>query len=76
MYEFCYRYANRKFSARFLFTGTDSLVYEIGVEDVYEDFHEGKCLFDFSDYSRDLKFLITILQVFKSDSGVFCHPKQ
>ena len=63
MYEFCYTYANRKFGAGFLFTDADSLVYEIGVE----DFHEGRCLFDFSDYSRDSKFL---------NSGVFCHPKQ
>ena len=64
MYEFRYRYGNRKFSAGFLFTDTDSFVYEIGVEDVYEDFHKGRCLLDFSDYSRDSKFLITILQVF------------
>ena len=30
-----------------MFTDTDCLVYEIEAEDVYEDFHEGKGLFDF-----------------------------
>ena len=39
-----------------MFTDTDCLVYEIEAEDVYEDFYEGKGLFDFSDYPRDSKF--------------------
>ena len=38
-----------------MFTDTDSLVYEIKTKDVYEDFYEGKNLFDFSDYSLDSK---------------------
>ena len=33
-----------------LFTDTFSLVYEIETEDVYEDLHKDKNLFDFSDY--------------------------
>ena len=41
-----------------LFIDTDSLVYEIKTEDVYEDFSEDKSLFDFSDYLQDLNFLI------------------
>ena len=38
-----------------MFTDTDSLVYEMKTKDVYEDFYEGKNLFDFSDYSLDSK---------------------
>ena len=39
-----------------LFTDTNSLVYEIKTEDVYEDFHGDKNLFDFSDYPLNSKF--------------------
>ena len=35
------------------FTDTDSLVYEIETDDVYEDFCTDKNLFDFSDYPLD-----------------------
>ena len=37
MYEFHYKYIERKVSADLLFTDTDSLVYEIKIDDVYED---------------------------------------
>ena len=36
-----------------MFTDTDSLVYEIKTDDVYEDFYKDKDLFDFSDYRQD-----------------------
>ena len=36
-----------------LFKDTDSLVYEIETDDVYEDFYEDKNLFDFSNYPED-----------------------
>ena len=39
-----------------LFTDTDSLVYEIKTEDIYEDFYKDKNEFDFSDYPKDSKF--------------------
>ena len=39
-----------------MFTDTDSLVYEIKSEDVYEDFYKDKNLFDFSDYPLNSKF--------------------
>ena len=39
-----------------MFIDTDSLLYEIGAEDVYEDFYGDRGLFDFSDYPRDSKF--------------------
>ena len=51
MYEFHYKYIKSKYSANLLFTDTDSLVYEIKTEDVYEDFYKEKYLFDFRDYS-------------------------
>ena len=53
MYEFHYKYIKRKYDAKLLFTDTDSLVYEIKTEDVYEDFYKDKNLFDFSDYLSD-----------------------
>ena len=39
-----------------LFTGTDSLVYKIKTNDVYEYFYEDKILSDFSDYPKDSQF--------------------
>ena len=40
-----------------LLTDTDSLLYEIKTEDVYEDFYQDKNLFDFSDYSLNSREL-------------------
>ena len=39
-----------------LFTGTDSLTYELKSEDVYEEFFKHKHLFDFSNYLKDSEF--------------------
>ena len=36
-----------------MLTDTDSLVYEIKTENVYEEFYENKNLFDFRDYAQD-----------------------
>ena len=55
MYEFHYKYIKSKSDAKLLFTDTDSLVYEIKAEVVYEDFYVDKNLFDFSDYPLDSK---------------------
>ena len=55
IYEFHYKYIKSKFDAKLLFTDTDSLVYEIEIEDVYEDFYGDKNLFDFSGYPLDSK---------------------
>ena len=41
--------------AELFFTDTDSLTYEIKSENVYEEFFKWKDLFDFSNYSKDLK---------------------
>ena len=35
--------------SKLLFTDTDSLMYEIRTEDVYEDFSSDKEMFDFSN---------------------------
>ena len=53
MYEFQYKYIKSKYCINLLFTDTDSLVYEIKTEDVYENFYEDKDLLDFSDYPQD-----------------------
>ena len=39
-----------------LFTNTDSLVYKIKTDDVYEDFYEDRGLFDFFNDPKDLRF--------------------
>ena len=54
MYDFHYNYIKKKYGdkAKLLFTDTDSLTYEIGAEDVYQDFWNDKNKFDNSDYSE------------------------
>ena len=46
----------KKIDAEFLFTGTDSLTYDIKSEDIYEEFFKLKHLFDFGNLSKDSKF--------------------
>ena len=41
-----------------LFTGTDSLTYEIKSENVYEEFFKWQDLFDFSNYPKDSKYFV------------------
>ena len=52
IYEFHYKYIERKCNANLLFAETDNLVYEIETK----DFSEGKSLFDFTDSAEDLNF--------------------
>ena len=56
MYDFHYNFIKKKFDADLLFTDTDSLIYEIKSEDVYEEFFKCKHLFDFSNYPKNSKF--------------------
>ena len=56
MNQFHHDYIQYKFDAKLLFTDTDSLVYEIKTEDVYENFYLDKDLFDSSDYPVKSKF--------------------
>ena len=60
MYEFHYKYIKNKFDAKLLFTDTDSLVYDIKTEDVYEDFYLDKDLFNLSDYPLHSKFFDSV----------------
>ena len=46
----------KKNDAELLFTDTDSLVYGIKSENVYEEFFKCKNLFDFSNYLKDSNF--------------------
>ena len=52
MYKLHYDYTKNKYDSKskLLFTGTDSLMYEIKTEDVYEDFSSNKETFDFCNY--------------------------
>ena len=58
MYEFHYDCIKNKYDnkSKLLFTETDSLVYEIKMEDVYEDFSSNKEIFDFSNYLTKWKY--------------------
>ena len=59
MYEFHYDYIKNKYDnkSKLLFTDTDSLMYEIKIEDVYKDLSSDKEMFDFSYYLTKSKYL-------------------
>ena len=52
MHEFHYKYIKNIYNAKLLFPDTDSLVYEIKTDDVYEDFYEDINLFDFNPVNK------------------------
>ena len=52
----------KKFDAELLFPDTYSLTYEKKSENVYEEFFKWKDLFDFSNYSKDSKFLMRLIK--------------
>ena len=56
MYDFCYSFIKKHFHGELLFTGRESLTYEIKSEDVCEEFFKHKHLFDFSNYPKDSSF--------------------
>ena len=57
MYQFHYDYIKNKYDSNLkLFTDTDTLMYEIKTEDVYEDFSNNKEMFNFSNYSSKSKY--------------------
>ena len=57
MYEFNYDYIKNKHynKSQLLFNDTESLMYEIKTEDVYEGLSSNKEVFDFSNYSTKSK---------------------
>ena len=62
MYDFHYNFIKKNFDAELLFIDTDTLTYEIKSENVYEKFFKWKDLFDFSNYSKDSKFLMRLIK--------------
>ena len=58
IYEFTMIILKNKYSnnPRLLFTDTDSFMYGIKIEDVYENFSNNKEMFDFSNYSTKSKY--------------------
>ena len=58
MYEFHFDYIKNKYgnNSRLLFTDTDSLMYEIKTEDVYENFSNDKEMLNFRNYLTKLKY--------------------
>ena len=58
MYQFHYDHIKNKYDSnlKLLFTDTDTLMYEIKTEDVYEDFSNNKEMFNFSNYSSKSKY--------------------
>ena len=54
MYQFHYDYVLKTFNyVKLLFTDADSLVYEIRLENIFEQCFKDKHLFDFSGYPKD-----------------------
>ena len=58
MYEFHHDYIKIKYEnkSKLSFTDTDSLMYEIKTEDVYDDFGSDKEMFDFSNYQTESNY--------------------
>ena len=50
MCDFHYNFIKKNFDAELLYTGTESLTYEIESKDLYEEFFKHKHLFDLSKY--------------------------
>ena len=62
IYDFFYNFIKKNFDAELLFPGTDSLTDEIKSENVYKESFKWKDLFDFSNYSKDSKFLERLIK--------------
>ncbi len=55
MYDFHYKHIKKEYGekAKLCYTDTDSLIYHIETEDMYEDFKKHRDKFDFSEYPLD-----------------------
>ena len=58
MHEFLYDYIKKKYGnkSRLLFTDTESIMYEIETENVYDIFSKNKEMVGFSNYSAKSKY--------------------
>ena len=58
MQDFHYNYIKNKYGNKVgtFLTNTDSLMYKIEAENVYEDFYKDKELFEFSNLPENSKF--------------------
>ena len=57
MDNFHYNYIKRKYpNSTLLFTDTDSLMYQVQTNNIYEDLFADKCLFNFSGYEKESPF--------------------
>ena len=58
MQDFHYNYIKNKYGHKVgtFLRNTDSLMYKIEAENVYEDFYKDKELFEFSNLPKDLKY--------------------
>ena len=58
IFEFHYNYIGVKYGggAKLFFADTDSLVYEIETDDVYQDSYKDIKFCDFSNYPKDSQF--------------------
>ena len=58
MYDFHYDYVKNKHgnNSRLLFTDSDSVMYKIKTEDIYEDYSSNREKFDFSNYLTESKY--------------------
>ena len=55
MYDLHYNFVKKNFDDQLFFTDTNSLIYEVKSENVYEEFFKWKDLFDVSSYSKHSK---------------------
>ena len=57
MHDFHYNYIKRKYlESTLLFSDTDTLIYQIQMDNVYKDFYPDKQLFNFSGYQKESPF--------------------
>ena len=62
--------------AQMLLTDTDSLLYKIKAENIYEDFYKDKELFDISNYNdKHIKLMIRIIKGWSKSSKRYRRTK-
>ena len=71
MYELHYNYIKNKYgiSSRLFFTDTNRLMYQIKIEDVYEDFRKNKEIIEFCNHSVNVIIQQNIILIQKSVVG-------